>query len=136
MPSVVLGATALDEIEPERVSRVSGDMRRSVPEDCDAYLLKWVLMDRSDDEVIEVLTNCRRAMAAGGRVIVVEMLLPEGKAPILPALLDVQMMLLSGRARLRTETEFRDLFGSAGLLMNRCIGTQSPNSIIEGSQGI
>jgi hypothetical protein len=43
------------------------------------------------------------------------------------------MMLLFGKARLRTEAEFRHLLGLSGLAVTHRIETKSPNSVIEGS---
>jgi hypothetical protein len=135
LPSVVEGAKALEPIAiAERVTRVGGDMHRMIPSGSDGYLIKWVLMDRSDDDVITVLKNCRDALEEGGKIIVVDLLLPKGKLPVFPALLDVQMMLLSGSAHLRDEDEYRSLFDLAGLRVARLVPTQSPNTIIEGAR--
>ena len=48
-----------------------------VPPGADGYLLKSVLHGRGDDEAVTVLGNCRSAMPAHGRVIVIERLLPD-----------------------------------------------------------
>jgi hypothetical protein len=36
-------------------------MHQVVPSGADAYLVKWVIMDRSDEQAIRILTNCREA---------------------------------------------------------------------------
>ena len=115
-----------------RCTVVGGDMLAGVPGGGDAYLVKWVLMDRPDDVAVRLLRNCAAAMGEGGRVVVVEMVMPPGGEPSFSKLMDVQMLLLFGGGRIRTEAEFRDLFAAAGLRLTRVIPTPSPNSIIEG----
>ena len=41
---------------------VAGDFFINVPEDGDAYLLKWILHDWDDTASVDILCNCRRAM--------------------------------------------------------------------------
>ena len=133
LPKVIEGAKALDAADiAGRSIRVGGDMHRLVPSGSDGYLIKWVLMDRSDDEVVNVLRNCREAMGGNAKIVVVEMVLPNRDPSSFSTLLDLQMMLIFGRGRLRDEQEFRDLFNAAGLRVVRCIPTQSPNTVIEG----
>jgi hypothetical protein len=67
-----------------------------------------------------------------GRVLVVEIGLPDDDRPSLGRVMDLQMMLLFGGGRIRTETEFRALFAEAGLAMTAVHSTRSPNVIIEG----
>lgn len=132
MPPVVADAVALDAPEFEgRCARVGGDMMAAVPRGADGYVIKWVMMDRTDAEAIRLLRNCRDAMAARGRILVIEMLLPERDPPLLASLFDVQMLLLFGRGRLRSEEEFRALCAGAGLRLDRCIPTASPNTILD-----
>ena len=68
---------------PPRCKLVSGDFFEAVPEGADAYVLKKVLHDWSDEDAVRILTNCRRAMAAGGRVLVVETLIRQATRPTL-----------------------------------------------------
>jgi hypothetical protein len=133
LPQVVAHATLLDAAGvAERGKVVGGDMQQSVPPGGDGYLIKWVLMDRSDERAIQVLRNCREAMADGGKILVVEMVMPPGNQASFSKMMDLQMMLLFGRGGIRTEEEFRALFKAAGLRVTRCLATPLPNSIIEG----
>ena len=54
-----------------------------MPEGADAYVLKKVLHDWSDEDAVRILTNCRRAMAPGGRVLVVETWFRQAMRPTL-----------------------------------------------------
>ncbi len=75
----------------ERCRLVPGDFFAAVPDGADAYLLKQVLHDWGDERAATILANVRRAMASGGRVLVVERMLPElvGEADTPTLLLDV-----------------------------------------------
>ena len=46
-------------------------------------------------------------------------------------LLDVQMMVVFGSARTRTESEFASLLANSGFVMRRVVPTGSPVSLIE-----
>jgi hypothetical protein len=116
-----------------RCIATGGDMQRSVPAGGDAYLLKWVLMDRSDERAVEVLRRCAEAMEDDGRVLVVEMVMPPDNRPSFARVMDLQMLLLFGDGRIRTEVELRALFTAAALKVTRVIAAPpSPNVIVEG----
>jgi hypothetical protein len=57
---------------------VSGDFFDHLPPGGDAYLLKWIVHDWQDDAAAKILANCRSAMAPGGGVLLVEIVMPEG----------------------------------------------------------
>jgi len=102
-----------------RATFVSGDFFSAVPDGGDAYFLKQVLLNWSDDESVQILTNCRRAMQAGGRVLVAEQVLHPGIGnDTWGKFLDLQM-LVTLRGGNRTEREYRELFARAGLKVTR-----------------
>ncbi|MET0404983.1 MAG: methyltransferase [Cystobacter sp.] len=115
----------------ERHERVAGDFFQSVPAGADAYVLKRILHDWSDEVCVELLRRCREAMAEGGRVLVVDTVIPPGNAPHGGKVLDV-MMMASLPGRERTEAEFRELFARAGLRLTRVVPTPTALSITEG----
>jgi hypothetical protein len=115
----------------DRVERVTGSFFDSVPEGGDIYLIKRVLHDWDDKTCVSILKNCRRAMSAGGRVLVVDDLVPPGNGPHPSKPLDLYMLvLLPGRER--TEREMAALFEEAGLKLARVIPTQASVMISEG----
>ena len=115
----------------ERCETASGDFFKSVPADGDAYIMKHIIHDWNDEQCIAILQNCRKAMTDGGKVLVVEMVVPEGNEPSPAKFLDLQMLqYLPGCER--TEKEYHELFDKAGLILTRIIPTMSPFSIIEG----
>jgi O-methyltransferase domain len=117
----------------ERCQIIGGDLLSAVPSGGDCYMLKRVLMDRSDEVAVGVLRKCMDATAANGRVLVIEMVILPGDETGINKILDVNMLVLSG-GRVRTEAEFRELFAAAGLRLSRMIPTASPNWIIEGAR--
>jgi hypothetical protein len=127
LPSVIQSAP-VDERD-QRIRAVAGNFFDSVPEGADGYILKNILHDFQDAQAIQILASCRRAMAADGRVLVVQEVLPVGNAPSVGKLMDMQMMLIGGKER--TEAEYRAIFQSAGLRLVRVVPTQAPLQVIE-----
>lgn len=106
-----------------------GDFFSSIPEGADAYVLRHVIHDWEDGDAVTILRNCRKAMKDGGKVLVVEMVVPPGNDPGFGKWLDLMMLLVGGRER--TEEEYRRLFSAAGLMLHRVIPTASDVSILE-----
>jgi hypothetical protein len=107
-----------------------GDFFVDVPAGADGYIMKYIIHDWNDDQAALVLSNCRAAMALGGRVFVVEHVLSRGNAPDWGKLLDINMLALTGGQE-RTREEFRKLFARAGLRLRRIHPTKSALSILE-----
>jgi SAM-dependent methyltransferase len=114
-----------------RCEILSGDFFTSVPAGCDAYVLKHVLHDWDDARCETILRHCCDAMAPGGRVLVVEMVVPPPGVPSFARLIDLEMLTISSNGKERTEREFADLFAKAGLALERVVPTQSPYSVLE-----
>lgn len=57
------------------VQHVGGDMFESVPH-ADTVFMKWVLHDWSDELCLKLLKNCYDALPKGGKIILVDSLLP------------------------------------------------------------
>ena len=118
-----------------RYEAIGGDAFAAVPPGADAYVLKGVIHDWEDAEALAILRNCRAAMRADSRVLVIERVLPERinpSDPLTPGrfIHDINMMLNPG-GRERTEAEFRDLLARAGLRLARVVPTPCPLAVIE-----
>lgn len=102
----------------DRCQVVEGDFFESVPEGADAYIMKSVIHDWDDEKCVTILSNCRQAMKADGKVLIVEPVVPETVKPSF-ALLGVVMsdlnMLVNTGGKERTEEEFASLLRSADL---------------------
>jgi hypothetical protein len=115
----------------DRCETVGGDFFASVPASGDAYMLKHIIHDWSDDECLTILRHCHAGMQAGGKVLIVEMVIPGPNVPFVGKQLDLIMLtFLTGRER--TEAEYRDLLDRAGFELTKIAPTMSPYSVIEG----
>jgi len=116
-----------------RCAVVGGDMLDELPSDADLYMIKRVLMICGDAEAVRVLRNCGAHLRSGGKVLVVEMVMSPVGEPGPAATFDILMLLANKGGRIRTESEFRELFAEAGLKLDRVIPTRSPNVLLEGT---
>ena len=114
-----------------RCALESGDFFQEVPHGGDAYLLKDIIHDWEDARAIAILENCRRAMGARSKVLLIERAMPVGNAPAPGKLIDITMLTITGGLE-RTEVEYRDLLARAGLRLNRVLPTASEMIVIEG----
>ncbi|WP_217189472.1 methyltransferase [Streptomyces buecherae] len=124
-----------------RCSLVAGDFFRSVPAGSDLYLMKSVLHDWTDDQVVTILRNCRAVLPPGGRVLIVEPVLPEVVDPHAEAdvtdggityLSDLNMLVNVG-GRERTREDFTEVCHRAGLTLTSVtpLAEAAPFSLIE-----
>lgn len=130
-PGVVEEAVAETERRglANRTDVVAGDFFESVPSG-DLYLLKFILHDWDDERAIKILENCRAAMAPGGRLAVVEILVGELDDPGPGALMDMNMLaIVPGQER--SLEEYDALLHAAGLRRTTVTPTSSPQSVIE-----
>lgn len=116
----------------ERCRVEGGDFFAAVPTGADAYVLRHIIHDWQDDDAITILRHCQEALNPGGKVLVVEMVIPPGGEPSFGKWLDLMMLLVDGRER--TQAEYDQLFCAAGLKLNRVIPTASDVSIVEGER--
>ena len=114
-----------------RVELSVGNFFRGIPAGADVYLLKSVTHDWDDERAVEILARCREAMPRAGRVLLAELVLPEGAAPHFGKLLDIAMLALTG-GRERTTAEYASLLQRAGLRLARVVPTASPYSLVVG----
>jgi hypothetical protein len=118
----------------DRGEFVSGSFFESVPSGANAYVLKSVIHNWNDERAGVILQRCAQAMAGGGKLILVERIVPTRLEPSAAhraiALMDLNMLVVRG-ARDRTENEYRALLSSAGLRLTRIIPAVLNFSIIE-----
>src|SRR5262249_4698832 len=133
-PQVLADAPSFLEAQgvADRCQLVVGDFFQALPVGADVYLLKWILVSWDDEPCITILQNCRQAIGARRRVLVIERLIPPGNEACFGKLADLNLLVMY-QGRHRTEAEYRDLFARAGLALSRIIPTQSPTefSLIE-----
>jgi hypothetical protein len=113
----------------DRVEKVSGDFFTEVPA-ADAYIMKHIIHDWDDERSIKILQTIHRAMKGNGKVLLAEMVIPEGNEPHPGKMLDLEMLTSPGGLE-RTEVEYASLFERSGFRLNRIVPTMSPFSVIE-----
>jgi len=123
-------ALSADSGLSRRLRIEGGDFFASVPAGADVYVMQHIIHDWQDREAIAILRNCRSAMKAGSRILLIEMVIPPANKPSFGKWLDLMMLLVDGRER--TEEEYHRLFSAADLKLNRIIPTASEVSVIEG----
>jgi hypothetical protein len=131
MPAVVAGARRVMDAAglDGRCKLVGGDFFQSVPAGADAYMMKHIIHDWDDERSIRILENCRSGITPDGKILLLETVLHPGNGSDFFKLLDIAMLMISGRER--TEEQFRELLGRAGFRLTRVVPTESPLSIIE-----
>lgn len=131
MERVIAGAHDMlrrNDVE-DRVQTVYGDFFGEVPA-ADAYIMKHIIHDWDDERSIVILRRIHRAMKGDGKVLLAEMVIPEGNGPHPGKLLDLEMLMSPGGVE-RTEAEYARLFERSGFRLNRVVPTMSPFSVIE-----
>jgi O-methyltransferase domain/Dimerisation domain len=115
----------------ERIEVVSGNFFESVPSGADAYTLRSVVHDWSDERAAAILRSVRKAMKPGACAILIESVVAETPEPDLSKWLDLLMLVVSG-GKERTATEFRKLLEESGFELERIVSTPSGHGLIIG----
>ena len=108
----------------------SGSFFESVSVGGDAYIMRHILHDWSDADAVTILSNCRKSMNPGGKVLIVEAVIQDGNEPSPFKLLDLSMLMVGGKER--TNKQFEYILSQAGLKLNRIVPFQHDLSVIEG----
>lgn len=135
LPHVVSAAPALLQAHgvTDRVAIESGSFFEQVPAGGDAYVLSHVLHDWSEAQCLTILGHCRRVMMPDARLLIVEMVLPEGDAPHPGKMLDMVMLAVPGGQE-RTAAEYAPLLHKAGFRIDRVVPTESAVSVVDAVQ--
>jgi len=118
------------DVGRDRCTLIGGDFFASVPAGGDLYLLRHIVHDWDDDRALRILSNCRRAMARRGKLLLVESVIRSGDEPSLGKVMDLAMLAVTGGAE-RTEPEYRDLLEASGFRLARVIPTSADIHVIE-----
>lgn len=106
------------------------DFFERVPGGADAHMLKFVLHDWNDGDSLRLLSSCRAAIAPEGRLLILEILVPEEIRPDFSHLMDLNMLVMTGGLE-RTAEEYGALLSRARFRLERVVPTASPFSLIE-----
>ncbi len=114
----------------DRCDLVAGDFFDALPSGGDAYVLGHIVHDWPDEQAGAILRVCRRAMAPGARIWLVELVIQPGDAYDRAKMLDLLMLVMFG-AQERTESEYRVLLEAAGFERFAVHPTGTPYSVVE-----
>ncbi len=114
-----------------RMKTTSGDFFKEVPKGGDAYIMKFIIHDWDDERAALILRNIRTALqgVSGGKVILLEAVVPPGNEPHMVKMLDIEMMMLPG-GKERTQAEYAELFQKTGFVLKQVVPTKGPLSVI------
>lgn len=114
-----------------RCQLVGGSFFESVPPGGDAYLMRHIIHDWYDEQSLTILRNCHKALPVGGKLLVIESVIPPGNDPFPGKFLDLTMLMIPG-GKERTAEEYRILYEQAGFGLLRIVPTTAEVSVIEG----
>ena len=131
-PEVVAGAPKSQFAGCEgRIVIEAGSFFEGVPDGCDAYVMKHIIHDWSDEHCRNILRLMREKLPEDGRVLICEMVVSDEPGPTPAKMLDIEMLVMTVGGKERTPAEFGELFASSGLRLNRIVPTARPISVIE-----
>ena len=84
--------------------------------------MKWILHDWDDASCARILVSCRRAIAARGKLLLIEAVVAKPGVPHHSKLDDIEMMVFLGSQE-RTEEENGALLGRSGFRLARIART-------------
>ena len=123
----------------DRCAATGGNALTEVPVGGDVLILSRVLHDWDDDSACKILANCRKALPADGRLLVIERALPDKLQDLAsnrgPVLSDINMtdlnMMVMTTGRERTVAEYKELCRKAGLELTGVVPTQTAMNVME-----
>lgn len=132
LPQVVAGAETLlrEHKVTDRVCIASGSFFDGVPPGGDAYVLKNIIHDWSDDKAVQILRRVRAAAGPAAVALLIEFVLPDHHRDYPGNVVDLEM-LVQATGRERTTTEYRYLLKQAGFEMTRVVPTAGPFGLVE-----
>lgn len=113
-----------------RCEAIGGDMFASIPAGHDAYIMKTVIHDWQDAQVLALLHTCVAAMPSHATLLLITEVIAPPNTPDPTKFMDLNMFVTFGSCE-RTADELGALLGQAGLQLARIIPTRSPLKIVE-----
>jgi C-methyltransferase len=132
LPRVVATAPSLlhEHNVADRVHIAERSFFDSVPAGGDAYVLKNIIHDWTDEKALQILHNVRTAAGPRTTVLLVEIVVRKNGRDCPGNWVDLEMLLNLG-SRERTAAEYQELLSQAGFRMTRILQTASPLSVVE-----
>ena len=97
----------------QRCRYIAADMFTGVPSHAEVYSLKMILHDWNDSECTQILRTIRRCAKPGGRIFIIEHIVPGPSESHFSKLFDIHMMCW-GSGQERTKEEYASLLEASG----------------------
>jgi hypothetical protein len=114
----------------ERCRAIAGSFFDTVPQEADAYVLKWIIHDWEDEDAIRILRTVSRAVSPDGVVLLIEDDLGAPNESPRAKFADLNMLVMPG-GRERSIDEYARLFAAAGLRLSGVTPTAAGLQVIE-----
>ena len=126
--------TLLDQFCAEnRCQYLDGDFFSMITAKVDCQIIRGVLHGFNDDQTGAILKNCHSALAANGKLLIVERIVESDNQPSMNKMMDILMMaLLTGRER--TIEIWDKLLFESGFKINSTFKKPSDFTIIEATK--
>jgi hypothetical protein len=115
----------------DRCSVIEGSFFESIPAGADAYVLRHIIHDWTDEQCLQILGRCRKVIPADGKLLIVDCVVPTGNAPSPAKDMDILMLAFPGGQE-RTEAQFRSLLKASGFELQSITPTTTMISVLEG----
>ncbi len=115
----------------QRCKIVEGNFFEAIPAGADAYLMRHIIHDWTDEQSVQILSNCRKVIPAHGRVLLVEFTVSAANQASVGKDVDMMMLAFPGGME-RTAAEYAALFASSGFRLSKVTPTASAVSVVEG----
>jgi hypothetical protein len=110
---------------------IEGNFFEEVPPGADAYLMRHIIHDWTDEQSVQILGNVRSVIPTDGRVLLVEFAVPAANQASLGKDADMIMLTYPGGME-RTEEEYQALFKQSGFRLHKVTPTRTSVCVIEG----
>ncbi|MDP3787877.1 MAG: methyltransferase [Candidatus Chromulinivorax sp.] len=132
LPHVQISADAyiFEQNLTSRTHFKSGSFFDEIPFGSDVYVLKRILHDWDDELCIQILSNCRKAMKPGAKLLIIEAIVAPANNRDFAKDVDLAMLVLFG-GKERTQKEWEQLLNAANLKLLGVYLTPSMLSILE-----
>jgi SAM-dependent methyltransferase len=129
LPRVVAGASTVLQAAgvADRCRVEGGSFLDSVPAGADCYVLKGIVTNWNDAQVVRLLRNIRDGITPDGRLLIISGVTPSRQLPPGLAVLDLQWLVLEEGTRYRSADEAAPLFERAGFRLTNIIPVPGPD---------
>lgn len=115
----------------DRVTYLPGSFFENVAPGADCQLLKFILHDWNDEQCPVIMANCRAALEPGGKLLIVERIMPELATAEFQDVVRQDMVMLPIDGKERTLREMEKLGNDAGFELGKVTPLALECSLIE-----